>query len=105
RRALLNLCLEELVDSFFVVDIRVGAEPFYDATFGVAQRDGARLEPAMRAVGAADTVLDVQRRLRLDGPLPRGRRPLAIIGIDLREPAETELRLLGNAGIAQPLRA
>src|SRR5207302_11471243 len=56
-------------------------------------------------VGAADTIFDVERRASLDGPLPRGHRPLAIIGINLREPAETELLLLGNAGIANPLRA
>src|SRR6266480_2620397 len=105
RRALLNLCLEELVDAFFVVDIRAGAEPFYDATFGVAQRHAPRLEPARRAVGAAHTIFDVERRASLDGPLPLGRRPLAIIGINLREPAEPELFLLRNAGVANPLRA
>src|SRR5204862_4565840 len=104
-RALPNLCLEEFVGAFLVVDIRVGAQPFHDAAFGVAQRHAPRLEPAMRAIGAAQTIFEVERRLRLDCALPRGRRPLAISRIDLFEPAEAELPLLGNAGIAHPLRA
>jgi hypothetical protein len=89
-----------------VVDVGAGAKPFEDAAGIVADGNAAGFEPAVGAIGAAEAVFDIVRGAALDGGGPSGGGAGAVIGVHHAiEPLESELLIVGKAGVIDPLLA
>src|SRR5439155_2636410 len=79
-------------------DVGAGAEPFDDIPAGVADRYAARLEPAIRAVAAANAVFDVVSVVLRDRIQPETPRRLAIVRVQCLQPLPAEQLRLRDAG-------
>src|ERR1700730_12394375 len=79
--------------------VGAGAEPSDDPAV-IANRRGARLEPAILAVSSTNPELRVVLVLPFYRPNPALPAPLSILALDdLVEPGEPELLFLRNAGV------
>src|SRR5262249_52119036 len=79
-----------------IVDVGARAVPLDHAAFVVANGRRARLEPAERAVLAADAKLRVELVSRLHRSLPRVADVLALLRVELFQPPVAELLRLRN---------
>ena len=87
-----------------VLDVRVAAEPLDDLARVVAQGDGESAKPPINAIISAQAELDGEIVAAGCGGLPDGDRAVAVVGVELLQPAITELRGFGDAGVVDPLR-
>ena len=82
-------------------DIEVDAGPAHGLAVLVAHRHPAREHRVPLPVHAAIPVLDVPRAARARALLPRGDRPLRVVGMKDRAPAEVRALLLRDADQAE----
>ena len=98
-----QLYLEFALGEYEIFDVGIRAEPLEDAPGRITQRYGACLEPAIDPVEAANAETDVIDIAAGHHALPFQLHLGAIFGMNLFQPAETQLLRLTAAGVVEPL--